>query len=73
MVAASESALKHTLRKHRGFAKLVEVASRHLRRFTLGCRDADEVYADLLGTKYFLKKIDELHVNVVVVNDRVKR
>lgn len=34
--------------------------------------EPDEVYADTFGTKYFLKKIDELYVNTVVVEDSVK-
>jgi 3-keto-L-gulonate-6-phosphate decarboxylase len=74
MVVVSESVLKHILRKHRDFVKLMGLESiETLEKIIRWVVEApDEVYADLLGTKYFLKKIDELHVNVVVVNDRVK-
>jgi hypothetical protein len=32
----------------------------------------DEVYMDLFNVKYFLKKINELYINVITADDRVK-
>lgn len=34
--------------------------------------EPDEAYMDTFGTEYFLKKIDELYVNTLVVEDSVK-
>jgi hypothetical protein len=32
----------------------------------------DEVYMDLFNVKYFLKKINELYINIIIADDRVK-
>jgi hypothetical protein len=75
MVVVSESVLKHILRKHRDFAKLmglesIEALEKIIRWGCRGTRRSIRGFARQQSTS--LKKIDELHVNVVVVNDRVK-
>lgn len=74
MATISGNVLKHVLRRHRDFARVLGVGSvEELRRVIVDVVEVpDEVYVDLFDIKYFLKKINELYVNVIVVNDRVK-
>jgi hypothetical protein len=44
-----------------------------LEKLILGVVEApDEIYMDLFNVKYFLKKINELYINVIISDDRVK-
>jgi hypothetical protein len=74
MVIISEYVLKHILRRHRDIARLMNIEDiGRLKEVILNIVEApDEVYMDLFNIKYFLRRIDELYVNVVVSNDRVK-
>ncbi|MCP8313069.1 MAG: hypothetical protein H3Z53_01670 [archaeon] len=74
MVIISKNILKHVLRKHRDIAKLIDVKGvEELRRIIADVvENPDEAYMDALDVKYFLKKIDELYINIVVLNDTVK-
>jgi hypothetical protein len=74
MVIISENVLRHILRRHRDIARLMNVENaRELEKVIANVVEApDEVYVDLFNVKYFLKKINELYINVVVVNDTVK-
>jgi hypothetical protein len=74
MVIISENVLRHILRRHRDIARLMNVENaRELEKVIANVVETpDEVYVDLFNVKYFLKKINELYINVVVVNDTVK-
>ncbi len=74
MVVISENVLRHILRRHRDLTRLMGVKSvEELKEILTNVVEApDEVHVDLLNVKYFLKKIDALYLNVIVVNDAVK-
>ncbi len=74
MIRVSERTLKHILSKHRDFTVLLGVSSiGELKRLIMDTvTNPSEAYADRHGVKYFLKKIDEHWINVVVAKDAVK-
>ncbi len=74
MVIVSEYVLKHILRKHRDITRLMGIENvEELRKLiTSVIEKPDGTYVDTFGTKYFLKKTDELYFNTIVAGDSVK-
>ncbi|MEM3713290.1 MAG: hypothetical protein QXR97_07130 [Thermoproteota archaeon] len=74
MTIVSDNVLRHILRKHRDTTRLMGVRDiEELRKIIISViKEPDEAYMDKFDTKYFLKKIDELYVNTIVVEDSVK-
>jgi len=70
----SQSVLLHIFNKHKDLVKKLSVNSPEMLKQTLMniLKKADEVYVDAFEVKYYIKNINNLHINVVVKDDEVK-
>ena len=72
-VAVTEDVVDHVVRKHSEVLSLLGLARKgfvELLRNVL--EESNEVYADVYGSKYFLKKLNDLYLNVIVSEEIVK-
>ncbi len=74
MIVIPEGVVKHVLKKHRDLVVLlgvrdVDELKRVIREVV---ENPDEVHVDVYGVRYFLKKLDDKWINVVVVGSVVK-
>jgi hypothetical protein len=72
-IAVTEDVVDHVVRKHSETLSLLGLTREDfvklLRRVL---EEPDEVYVDAYDFKYFLKKMDDLHLNVIVGEETVK-
>ena len=72
-VTVTENVISHIQRKHPEVLSLLTLPEKDF--FDLLCctiRKPDEAYIDSMSSKYFLKKLNNLYLNVVVDEDMVK-
>lgn len=72
-VAVTEDVVDHVVRKHSEVLSLLGLTRKGfvgLLRNVL--EEPNEVYADVYGSKYFLKKLNDLYLNLIVSEEIVK-
>lgn len=74
MIVIPEGVVKHVLKKHRDFVVMLRVRDvdelkRVIREVV---ENPDEVHVDAYGVRYFLKRINDKWINVIVTGDSVK-
>ena len=73
MVTVTDEVIDHIERKHPEMLSLVGFAKGHLLSSIVETLERpNEVYADDRRSRYFLKKLGDLYLNVIVVEERVK-
>ena len=72
-VALIEDVVDHVARKHSEVLSLLSlVREGFVKLLCSSLEDPDEAYLDVRGSKYFLKRVDGLYLNVVVSGDTVR-
>jgi hypothetical protein len=73
-IRVPDRVLKHIMSKHRDFTAILNVKGiDELKQLIKDVLESpDEVYSDEYGVKYFLKRINDHWINVVVAEDTVK-
>ena len=74
MIVIPEGVVKHVLKKHRDFVVMLRVRDvdelkRVIREVV---ENPDEVHVDAYGVRYFLKRINDKWINIIVTGDSVK-
>jgi len=74
LIVIPEGVVKHVLKKHRDFVVMLRVRDvdelkRVIREVV---ENPDEVHVDAYGVRYFLKRINDKWINVIVTGDSVK-
>lgn len=74
MIVIPEGVVKHVLKKHRDFVVMLRVRDvDELKRIIREVvENPDEVHVDAYGVRYFLKRINDKWINVIVTGDSVK-
>jgi len=73
LVTITDEVIDHMERKHPEMLSLVGFMKEQLiSAIVQTLEKPDEVYVDVRSSKYFLKKLDDLYLNVIVVGDGVK-
>ena len=73
LVTITDEVIDHMERKHPEMLSLVGFMKEQLiSSIVQTLEKPDEVYVDVRSSKYFLKKLDDLYLNVIVVGDGVK-
>ena len=72
-VILTEGIIAHIVRKHSEILSLLSLDRQgFVELLHSALKEPNEVYADAYQSKYFLKKLDNLHLNVVVSEGIVK-
>jgi len=72
-VAVTEDVVDHVVRKHSEMLSLLGLTREDFVKLLRGVLEGpDDVYVDACDFKYFLKKMDDLHLNVIVGEGTVK-
>jgi len=73
LVAVPDEVIDHVERKHPEMLSFLGFAKKELVMCIANTLEKpDEVYKDVRGSKYFLKRLYNLYLNVIVANDRVR-
>lgn len=72
-IAVTEDVVDHVVRKHSEVLSLLGLTREGFVKLLCNVlEEPDEVYADAYGSKYFLKKLNDLYLNVIVSEEIVK-
>ena len=73
LVIVPDEVIDHIVRKHPEMLSLAGfMKERLISSIAQTLEKPNEVYVNARRSKYFLKKLDDLYLNVIVVGDRVK-
>lgn len=72
-IAVTEDVVDHIVRKHSEMLSLLGLDREDFVKLLCSVlEEPDEVYVDVYDSKYFLKKTDDLRLNVIVAEETVK-
>lgn len=73
LITLTDEVIDHVGRKHPEMLSLVGFTKEQLISSIVKTLESpNEVYADVRQSRYFLKKLDDLYLNVIVVGNRVR-
>ena len=72
-IAVTEDVVDHVVRKHSEILSLLALTRKRLVKLLCDVlQEPNEVYVDVYDSRYFLKKLDDLYLNVIVSEQTVK-
>jgi len=73
LITVPDEVVDHVVRKHPEMLSLVGfMKERLISSIVQTLKKPTEVYLDVRRSRYFLRKLNDLYLNVIVVEDRVK-